>query len=228
MSIKVKETKKGYDVIAVDHKSTPKPNGYIHYNGKEIKLWIFDVQTSFGMSGSTSQSARTRTFFAHNYNQPAISVSAQFPGQKEMAKFVEFVRRTHLGMESTVSLEIISGRPNGSKGHNRNKYGYKSHPHQNIVAKGYIKSVKRIHEAHVTAPELTFDFIVAKMEQPTQWADSRYRIQRFTSWHAIVDKLHGFNGTGVADPDDNSDNDKSYNSRAQANLGGKGKDRRPT
>src|SRR4051812_44921812 len=91
-------TNKGRDyTITSKRPDPPKQNGWLMYNGQEFGLWVFDVTTGFSMAGTTAQSARTRTFFAHNFQQPSISISVQFPSQKHSGDFAEFVRTTHLG-----------------------------------------------------------------------------------------------------------------------------------
>jgi hypothetical protein len=191
-------THQGYDYYAYHkRKDPPKPNGWLRYNGDELPLWVFDVTTDFAMAGTTAQSRRTRTFFAHNFQQPAISVSVQLPSQAHLGKLAEFVRTTHLGMDSNTRLEIIAGWPTTSQ----NMKG----PHQNIVAEGYVKTIPREHMKQVWAPELTFQFIVEKMISPAGWADSPVTVRRLKSWHDIVAGIMA-NSKGrafVDDPDAN-------------------------
>lgn len=191
-------TSGGYDYTATAKRPDPaRPNGWLMYNGEEIALWVFDVTTGFAMAGSTAQSARTRTMFAHNFQQPAIGVSVQLPSQKHLGDLAEFVRKTHLGMESNTRLEIIAGWPTKSQ----NMKG----PHENIAAEGYVKMIPREHMKQVWAPELTFQFVVEKMISPSSWSDSPVTMRNLKSWHDIIEGImaNSKDRAFVDDPDAN-------------------------
>jgi hypothetical protein len=198
----------GYDSNAVSpsiraDKEPPRPNGWLTYGKHEVPLWVFDVATSFAMSGSTAQSPQTRTYFARNFTQGTITVSVQLPTQVHLGRLTEFVRRTHRGMQSSTMLEIVGGGPSGNF-RRRLKYGG---PSFNIAAEGYIRSIPREHMRFVYSPELAFEFVVERLIAPSSWADTPVNIRRLKSWHDIVegvlkhDKNAGFEG----DPDANVD-----------------------
>jgi hypothetical protein len=175
-----------------------KPNGWLMFNGQEVPLWVFNVTTDFAMSGNTAQSARTRSFFAHNFQQPSIGVSVQLPSQRHLGDLAEFVRLTHRGMDSNTKLEIIGVKTAYGNGNMKG-------PHQNVAAEGYVKTIQREHMKQVWAPELTFQFVVEKMISPSEWADSLPTIRKLKSWHDIVESIMA-NSKGkafVADPDAN-------------------------
>jgi hypothetical protein len=188
-------SQRGYDVLATNLEETVKSNATLRYNAETVKLWVYEFETSFSLAGSTAQSARTRSYFAHNLNQPSIIVRCQFPNQELMSTMVEFVRKTQLGMESTTVLEVLAKQSANVVVERNNKYGYNKTAHQSISAKGYIKSVRRVHEKFVNAPELEFSFIVENMINPTLWADTNTVIRRLKSWHTIIEearKKEGF------------------------------------
>lgn len=187
-------TSKGYDTNATQVQSVS-PNGWLTYRGREVPLWVQEVTTGFGMSGSIAQSSRTRTFFAHNFEQVAITVNSQFPSQQHMADVAQLVRRSHIGLESAMFLEIL-----GKKGPtHRNLKGAS----QNIVAEGYITSIPREHMQFIYAPDMSFSFVVERMISPAAWADSPVKIRKLKSWHDIVEGVmaHDPNAGFLDDPD---------------------------
>lgn len=199
---------KGYDLSTRPRNGTPKANGWLSAGGDEVKLWVFDVSTGFALEGETAQSARTRSYFPHNASQVSISVSSQFPSQKEYADVTEFVRSTHLdmGSKSLCKLEIVAGAPRNSRSHRNNKYGG---VHQPLSALGYVQTIKRAHKRHEYAPTLQFEFVVQKWiygwdgGDKTGWGDSAANIRRLKSWHDIVEGiLRNSKGAAFeADPD---------------------------
>jgi hypothetical protein len=210
---------KGYDTTAVVDRDPPRPNGWLTYGKHEVPLWVFDVTTGFSMNGSTAQSPQTRTFFAKNFVMGPISVACQMPTQVHLGRLTEFVRRTHRGMQSSVKLEIIAGRPPGKFGR-RLKYG--SGRHRNIAAEGYIRSIPREHMRHVYSPEITFDFVVERMIAPSAWADTPVTVRRLKSWHDIVEGVlkHDKNASFEGDPDANIDTSGATNDAPGPNEAG--------
>lgn len=189
-------TNRGYDTNATKH-ATRRPNGWLTYRGAEVPLWVQEVTIDFSMSGQTAQSSRTRTFFAHNFQQPAFGINCQFPTQEAMAEVAQLVRRAHKGLESAMFLEVL-----GKRGPtHRNLKGAS----QNLAAEGYVLSFPREHMQHVYAPELTFGFTVERMISPHQWGDSPVKIRKLKSWHDIVESVmkHDPNAGFTADPDAN-------------------------
>jgi hypothetical protein len=198
-------TNGGYDVYATRSEAPPNPSGKIESEGESRDLWISEYQTTFAISGSTAQSARTRSYFARSLTQPSITVACQFPNQELMGKFVEFVRTTHLNMESSSILSIYAQQPDlpqgaSYRGNRKTKYGYQDNSHRSIQAKGYIKEIKRSYQKGVNAPELTFDFVVKRIITPTDWADLPVTIRRLKSWHSIIETTQKASGF-VEDPD---------------------------
>lgn len=185
---------KGYDTNATQVVGR-RPNGWLTYRGQEVPIWVQEVGTGFGMSGSTAQSSRTRTFFAHNFEAMTISVNCQFPSQQHMADAAELVRLSHLGLESAVFLEIL-----GKRGPTSRKLKGAS---QNIAAEGYVENFPREHMQQVYAPEVSFNFTVERIISPRAWADSPVTIRRLKSWHDIVEGImaHDPNAGFASDPD---------------------------
>ena len=201
-------TNQGYDLATRPRRGTPRANGWLTHGDSEVELWVFDVTVGFALEGETAQSARTRTYFAHNASQPSIMVSSQFPSQKEYADVAEFVRSTHLDMGSKYlpKLEITAGAPNGSRGHRNNKYGG---VHKPLSAWGYVRNIKRSHQRHQYAPTMVFEFVVQRWEQgwdagdKVGWGDGAAEIRRLKSWHDIVEGILRNTGGAAyeADPD---------------------------
>ena len=186
----------GYDTNATQQPGR-KPNGWLTYDGDEVKLWVYDVSTGWSMGGGAEQSSRTRTYFARNFQQPSFRVASQFPSQQHMAMVAQLVRRSHKGLDSSLLLEITSGSP--VEVGNRKLKGV-SEP---IRAEGYIRSFPRVHERHIYAPEVTFDFVIERIDSPTAWKDSAVKTRRLKSWHDIIEGVmkHDPNAGFVADPD---------------------------
>ena len=181
-------TNLGYDTNATK-KSTPVgANGLLTFPKLESKsLWIYEVNSTFGMAGSKAQSYRTRSFFPRNFIQPSFMVSCQFPNQETYADVVEFIRNTQTLLDSSLRL-YITPRRMGVKG--------LSEPFE---AEGYIKSVSRSHERFVYAPELQFEFIIENQVFPVAWRDTKVQSPRkLRSWKEIIEqKKPGF----LRDPD---------------------------
>lgn len=194
----IASTTSGYDTNASNREGI-KPNGWITYRGVEVELWVSEVTTGWQMAGTTAQSSRTRTYFAHNFRQPQFSVTSQFPSQDLMAKVAQLIRVSHKGLDSALTLEITSGSPVNAG--NRNLKGV-SKP---IRAEGYVESFTRIHERHVYAPEVTFNFVIERIDSPGEWADSTVTIRKLKSWHDILEGVmrHDPNAGFVSDPDAN-------------------------
>lgn len=183
---------KGYDSRATKRDAV-KPNGVLELlNGgpdSRVNLWVAEVSTGWGMTGSAAQSSRTRTFFAHNWQQPSFTVVCQFPSQQHMALAAQLVRRSHKGLDSSLLLEIYSASPVNEG--NRKLKGV-SEP---IRAEGHVKSFARVHERHVYAPDVTFDFVIERLDSPNAWRDTPITVRRLKSWHDILE------GVMTHDPD---------------------------
>lgn len=190
-------TKRGYDIQALPDRDPPRPNGWLTFGKKEIKMWVFDVTAGFAMSGTTAQSSHTRTFFPRNFVQPAFTISVQCPTQRHAGDLAEFIRDTQRSLRSSTRLEIVAGWPKGN--HGKKLKG----PHSNIAAEGYIKSVQRESMAFNYSPEVSFDFVIERMIAPGAWADSPVTIRRLKSWHDIVEGIlkNDTNAGFQTDPD---------------------------
>ncbi len=190
----------GYDTAAINHRDTPRPNGWLSFSSKEVPMWVHDIQIpQFELAGETAQSARTRSFFPRNAVQPALIVAVQFPNQAAYARVAELVRFSHRQMAQGVlpKLEIIAGRPEGSSTHSNNKYGFghrivhgkPNHMHQPISAWGYVTRIRREHTRFNYAPEMQFEFTIYRWESPTSWADSETSIRVLRSWKQVFDNI---------------------------------------
>lgn len=192
-------THRGYDSNAVK-KGAIRPNGQLTFGNKAVNLWVYEVTTGWKMAGSSAQSSSTRTFSAHNFQQPSFTISCQFPSQQHMALTSDLIRKSHKALESSMILEIASASP--VKAGNRKLKGVS----KGIRAEGYVASFSRVHEHHVYAPDVTFDFIVERISSPGAWSDSSVEIRRLKSWHDIVQGImaHDPNAGFTADPDGES------------------------
>jgi hypothetical protein len=190
---------KGYDSNATKKKAL-RPNAQLTFGQEKVNLWVYEVTTGWKMAGSTAQSSLTRTFFAHNFQQPSFTIACQFPSQQHMALVADFVRKAHKALESSMILEISSASP-VPNGNRRLKGVSKA-----IRAEGYVASFSRVHERHVYAPDVTFDFVVERIDSPGDWADSTVTIRRLKSWHDIVQGVmaHDPNAGFTDDPDGES------------------------
>jgi hypothetical protein len=189
---------RGYDVQTARREEPIGANGFLTFRGVEKKLWVYEVQSGFSMSGSTGQSYRTRSFFAHNMVQPAFTIACQCPNQDIYGDTVEFLRWTQTSFDSSLRLEVVPRFVKDLPAHKGQANRRLRGPHRAIIAEGYVKSVPREHERHVYAPELSFAFIVERMlaglgsENPVQ-------IRQLKNWNDIIhdQSKQGF----IDDPD---------------------------
>jgi|GEM_PF-3074247 len=153
--------------------------------GTDLKLWVYDVNMDFSISGSTGQSRYRREFYPKSFNQPTMTVKGQMANQFEYNRLAAFVRETHLeALTSNSSLYITKqrqGRPKVSNtassslqtvkllirrspkqmgGVGKIRRNLKG-AHRDIVLEGYIKNITAGAMKFNFAPEFQFDFIVA-------------------------------------------------------------------
>lgn len=169
-------TNRGYDVNAVAPSNGVGHNATLEWGNTSMKLFVQEFSADFAISGSTSQSASTRSFYPRNIRQPSFVISCQTHNQNEYAKIVEFIRQAQKSIVSSFTINIIP-RKTGVKGLG-----------ERFSAEGYIKSVARTHEQFVYAPEIIFEFIVEKQIAPTAWADDSpsQTPQKIQSWKDII------------------------------------------
>lgn len=198
-------TKTGYDNKAIK-KPSVRPNGQLTFGKEKVNLWIYEVSTGFAMSGTTAQSSRTRSFFAHNFQQPSFTISCQFPSQQHMALAAELVRKSHKALESSLLLQILSRSPVGAS--NRKLKGVS----QPLSVEGYVQTFPRVHERHVYAPDVNFTFVVEKINNPGGWGDSSATVRRLKSWHDIIEGIMAHDPNAGFTNDDDANVNKSPNS----------------
>lgn len=182
------KTNQGYDVTATQ-KATPQgANGLLEsgISAASVDLWVYEVSTGFAMSGTTGQSARTRTFFPHNFVQPVFTVMCQAPNQEIYANTIEFIRKTQITFDFSLKLTVFNAR------HHRDLPRYAANSikgrHFQNQAIGYIKSAPRSHQRHTYAPEFQFSFIVSRYLQPANWADKAlYHTRPLKSWKDVIE-----------------------------------------
>lgn len=138
----------------------------INSEGKELPLWVNQVQAAFGVTGSTAQSSKKRQFFPKNLNQPTLEIAGQTPNQYEYGRIAEFVREAQ--------LNGILGNPTGDqkvltfkmgRGGTDTRRRIQRGEHQSIVVDGYINKVERKTERFVNAPPYTLSFVITKIGQ---------------------------------------------------------------
>lgn len=186
---------RGYDVIR-SNGDRRGPNGFLEFNGITVPLWVYEVETSFALSGQTAQSAKTRTFFPHNMVQQQLAIRCQAPSQAIYGETVEFVRKTQRGFSHLTTLGVYG------RGYNAGSRLKGSH--QPIHADGYFPRIPRVHQRHVYAPEFAFDFVVAETYSPAKWGEKRIdKIRKLQSWEQIVAGImaHDSNAGFTNDPD---------------------------
>ena len=182
-----------------DSGRTTRNNGKLIFRGQVAQLWINDVRTGFSISGSTAQSYRTRSYFAHHLVQPVISVQSQFPNQQKYADTIELIRFNHTTFDSSMTLLVDGHYLNYDVGNNQRG------SHGGFSVEGYVKSVKRGHRRHEYAPSLAFDFVIERVivgpNGNPAWADDTVTIRRLKDWNQIIQdkKQSGFQ----VDPDGN-------------------------
>jgi hypothetical protein len=166
---------------------------YTQDGAHSFSLLISDFQTGFQLVGSTAQSVRTRSYFAHNIAQPSFVVTCQFRDQERYGKLIELIRIGQLDLTSSMRLYVA---PYNSP----NKTGTRMRgDHTGIYAEGYVKSVKRRHERFVNSPELRFEFIVERViSGPSGWNSGAVKAKKMMTWNDII-KLEG--RTYQEDPD---------------------------
>lgn len=88
----------GY-AVSIPNKSADKSNTWnaalLDNASRAYKMWVYEIQMDFGLSGITGQSRHRRQFFPVSFNQTAVSVRGQMPNQKEYNKLAAFVRESH-------------------------------------------------------------------------------------------------------------------------------------
>ena len=189
-------TQKGYDTNATRRPLPGRENGRISFGDSHRLLWVYDVRSDFAMTGATAQSFRTRSFFARNFSQPSFTIACQSPNQANYAETVEFIRDAQVRLR-TMRIEIWPGMKHLKPINGRLNRRLRGR-HSRMMADGYVRVATRAHERHIYAPDWTFDFIVARMILPKEWADDPVKIRRLVSWNDIIEKKKpGF----VEDPD---------------------------
>jgi hypothetical protein len=88
----------GY-AVGIPNKTAENTNTWnavlMDYQGRRLKMWVYEIAIDFGMSGTSSQSRYRRQFFPRSFNQTNVSVIGQMPNQKEYNKLAAFVRESH-------------------------------------------------------------------------------------------------------------------------------------
>jgi hypothetical protein len=174
----------GNDAVGWGTKPAPRPNARLYFpwssgSGPHIELWVTDVTVDFGLSGTTAQSAKQRSFFARNSIPPAFTVACQAPNQYIYGQTQEFFRSSQRGFSDLAYLHIKAG---GIKANNSTKG-----VHQNIGVEGYVQATRRRHERFVNAPAFTFGFVTAFMHAP--FTDTIYAPQAILTWKDVVEKI---------------------------------------
>lgn len=197
----ITNTRQGYDVVAThgaNDQAKAKVNGWLTYANVEVPLWVQEYSTGWAMAGSTAQSSRTRSFFAHNFQQVSFTISCQFPSQREMGDVTQLIRVAHKGLDSAMYLEVLGLRNGPTNGRLKGAS-------QNLAGEGYVKAITRVHEKGVYSPELQFEFVIERLDSPASWADSPVTIRKLKSWNDIVEGImaHDPNAGFVDDPNAN-------------------------
>lgn len=189
-------TNKGYDATVARRPDPDGENGWLTSllaDHTEKKLWVADISSDFGMSGSTGQSFRTRSYFPHNMQQLSYTVTCQFPNQEWYADTIEFIRSMQVQFTSSLRLQIVSRV--AYTGTKRRLKG----PHLDMMIEGYVDTIQRRHIQHEYAPELKFSFIAERVLYPLDWRDQGVTITMNKTWKQIIeDKMPGF--APVPDP----------------------------
>ena len=99
---------KGYAVKFPNANPVGRSNGMISDQfGRKIYFWVEEMEASVNMSGSTSQSRRTRQFFPHNMNQPSFVIRGRCPDSYRFNQLAEFVRESQYASVSGKELRAM-------------------------------------------------------------------------------------------------------------------------
>jgi hypothetical protein len=152
-------------------------NGQLNNGAVQWPLFITSVDIDFQVAGSIAQSRLTRDFYPHNFVQPAFQISGQALDEMDYGMMCDFVHMCQHGMlnnfseSSLLQLQIAhrgipGGRNtgltvtrNGQSFYNQSIHG----PHSEIMAKGVVMSMPRVHQTGVAAPTWSFGFQVYQM-----------------------------------------------------------------
>jgi hypothetical protein len=173
----------GYDALSSGEGLPSGSNASLRFVGKAgepLPLYVFDVTASFGLTGTTAQSRKTRSFFPHNSNPPQILVSCQAPNQYYYGWACEFIREH----QQTLQEAYLSIPPKGiapANYHHRGK-------HQSLSGYGYVQTIRRRHERFVPAPEFTFTFVISKFESK-RFNDHAVPAKQMMSWKDIIEAM---------------------------------------
>jgi hypothetical protein len=189
----------GKDAVGHGTADAPRWNARLYFpwndgSGPSTNLWVYDVSMDFGLSGATAQSAKIRSFFAHNSNPPVITVQCQAPNQYVYGKTIEFMQDSQRGFSDLAYLHIGGG---GFPANNTTRGQHKA-----ISAEGYVEAVRRRHDNQQRgAQDFTFSFVTAFMHQP--FPDTAYDPPPQLSWKDVVDKIiaNDKNAGFAANPD---------------------------
>lgn len=185
MAVPFQPYDQGNEAVGWGIKESPGSNARLYFpwndgGGPSVNLWVNNVEIDFGLSGTTAQSAKIRSFFAHNSNPPIFTVQCQAPNQYVYGKTIEFMRSSQRGFSDLAYLHIRGG---GNKANNSTRG-----PHKDLSAEGYVETVARRHDNQQRgAQTFTFSFVTAFMHQP--WVDTAYDPPPILTWKDVVEKI---------------------------------------
>lgn len=159
-----------------------------------IKLWVNNVQSTFGISGQTAQSRMRRTFFPHNLAQTNYQVTGQCPSQAEYGRLTEFVRYAQVSTLTSETLMRLLIPASGIVA-TRNLKGRR----KGVDLIGYVTDMPREHERHVMAPNYTFEFTISR-SLGDLFQDEAVKVAYIKSWNDIFENPH-FQAQFIEDPD---------------------------
>lgn len=227
--------KKGYGVPDPDiNPARRSPNGrFVNQRNEKIDFWIEEIETGFGMSGTTAQSRTLRQFMPHSIVQPSIRVTGRAPNSFQYNRLASFVRASHwnalhtglLAREGFVRHENINGktvtvptvrlivRNGSSKGFPYNGRHVKG-IHVPWALEGYIKSMKAGAKRFDQAPQFSFEFFIAESLTSQNlgiWRDTRVFGSQIRPWLSWIKKDGNYvtvneKEASTADPRDKADN----------------------
>lgn len=173
-------------------------------------LWVYEVQASFGLSGSTGQSQMLREFFPHNINDVTLTVTGQCANTTQYNKLAQFVRTQQWlalknisnGTPSTALVALqLNSTYDGKTAPSVPKTPTYKGPHRPWLVTGYITSIAAGATAHEVAPEFTFGFeVVTANDQSGIWSDETVQASQLKGLLNLLGVQLGMNAPANSTP----------------------------
>lgn len=199
--------------------------------GERVYLWVNEVTANFELAGTMAQSKRKRSFFAHNFVQPSLTIAGQTPNSFQYNRLAMFIRQNQLDatrLESgsvTDFLRFVIWKKGASA-----KRGHRG-AHRPIDIEGYVKTISAGAERFVNAPDYGFEFIITRANNFLGLQDEVILRTKLMSLTQIIkSKDYGFAFEKAPKPinSDFGETDGDFTIHPSPNTPGPGGEPRPT